>query len=79
MHGSHMGHLHSSIHRREITRFEDRHSKRQGKSDISDDQLARRLSNAMKDELAESMAACTRRSPGGISGDVFFWKTWDES
>ena len=32
----------------------------QGKSDISDDMLERRLNNAMKNELAESMAACTR-------------------
>jgi len=31
-----------------------------GKSDISDDMLERRLNNAMKNELAESMAACTR-------------------
>lgn len=32
----------------------------QERSDISDDMLARRLDNAMKDELANSMAACTR-------------------
>lgn len=39
----------------------------QGKSDITDDQLARRLSNAMKDELAESMAACTRAATDDIA------------